>query len=41
MKKIIYNAKIYIDKGHFEEAVYIKDGIIEKVGSNEEIRNCM
>lgn len=37
MKSIIYNGKIYIEGEHFEEAVLISDGIIEKTGTNEEI----
>lgn len=37
MKTILYNGKIYIDREIFEQAVYIEDGIIQKVGSNEEI----
>ncbi len=37
MKKIIYNGKIYIEEGHFEEAVYIEDGFIKRTGSSEEL----
>lgn len=39
MKQILFNSKIYIEKGHFQEAILIKDGIIEAIGSNEEIRS--
>ena len=37
METIIYNGKVYVDKDHFEEALYIKDGLIVAVGSNKEI----
>ena len=37
MKKILYNAKVYVEQDVFEEAVLVKDGYIEDVGSNEEI----
>lgn len=37
METIIYNGKVYVDKDHFEEALYIKDGLIVAVGSNQEI----
>ena len=36
MKKLLlYNAKIYIGKNQFEEAVYVEDEIIKKVGKSE------
>ena len=34
---VIYNAKVYVEKGHFEEAVLCEDGIISAVGKNREI----
>ena len=34
---VIYNAKIYVEKGHFEEALIAVEGVIRSVGSNEEI----
>ncbi len=34
---VIYNAKVYVEKEHFEEAVLVIDGIIKAVGSNEGI----
>ena len=34
---VIYNAKIYVEKGHFEEALLAVDGVIRSIGSNEEI----
>ena len=34
---VIYNAKVYVERGHFEEAVLCEDGIIKAVGSNEGI----
>ena len=37
MTIILKNGKIYIEKDRFEEAILIKDGIIEKIGSNEKI----
>ncbi|MCR1899824.1 amidohydrolase [Irregularibacter muris] len=37
MKTILQNAKIYIEKNNFQEAIFIEDGIIKQVGSNEEI----
>jgi len=37
MKTILHNGKIYVDRGHFEEALAIEDGIITMVGSNEDV----
>ena len=37
MKTILKNGKIYIEKNNFAEALLIEDGIIKKVGSNEDI----
>lgn len=37
MKTVLYNGKIYIDKGCFEEALLQEDGIITAVGSNEDV----
>ncbi len=34
---VIYNGKIYVERGHFEEAVLVEDGIIKAVGSTEGI----
>lgn len=34
---VIYNAKIYVEKGHFEEALWAEEGIIRAVGSNSSI----
>jgi predicted amidohydrolase YtcJ len=36
-KSILYNGKIYVDRGNFQEAVLFEDGIIQAVGSNDEI----
>lgn len=33
------NGKIYVEKNNFVEAIFIKDGIIQQVGSNDEILN--
>lgn len=37
MDRILINGKIYVDKDNFQEAMWIKDGLIAQVGSNEEI----
>lgn len=37
MRTILMNGKIYVNKNNFQEALLIEDGIIESVGSNEEI----
>ena len=37
MKTIIYNAKAYIERETFAEAVLIEDGFISAAGSNEKI----
>ena len=37
MKTVLFNGKIYVDKGHFEQALLQEDGVIKAVGSNEEI----
>lgn len=37
MKTILYNGKMYIEREKFEEAILIENGIIRKVGTNEEI----
>ena len=37
MKTLLYNGKIYVEKGLYAEAVLIEDGIIQMVGSNEEV----
>ena len=35
---LIRNARVYVDRGHFEEALLSVDGIIRAVGSNESVR---
>lgn len=37
MQKILYNAKVYVEKGNYQEAVLIEDGTIKAVGSNGDI----
>ena len=37
MRKILYNAKVYVEQGVFEEAVLVNGGLIEAVGKNDEI----
>ena len=38
MKKALFNAKIYVEKGTFAQAVLIEDGMISAVGTDEEIK---
>jgi predicted amidohydrolase YtcJ len=38
MKKVILNAKVYVERNVFAEAVCIEDGVIRAVGGNEEMR---
>ncbi len=37
MKTILYNGKVYIEKGCYAQAVLVEDGLIRKTGSDEEI----
>ena len=37
MNTIFHNARIYVDKGRFAEALLINGGIISAVGSSDEI----
>ncbi len=38
MKKLLlYNAKVYIGKNQFEEAVYVENEVIKRVGKNEDL----
>ncbi len=37
MAKVLYNAKVYVEKGNFAEAVLVDGGIIKEVGSSEEV----
>lgn len=37
MKSIFFNGKFYVERGHFEEAVLIEDGLFKAVGKTEEI----
>ena len=36
-KSVLYNGKVYVERDVFAEAVYQENGIIKKVGSNEEV----
>lgn len=36
-KEIFTNAKIYVDRNHFEEAMCVEDGIIKEVGRTEDL----
>lgn len=38
MRKILFNAKVYVERGSFAEAVLIEDDKIVAVGSNEDIK---
>lgn len=37
MKTVVYNGKIYVERGQFVQAVLIEDGMVLRVGTNEEI----
>ena len=37
MKTVLYNAKVYVERDVFAEAVLQEDGVIQLVGSNEEV----
>lgn len=37
MRTILKNAKIYIEKNNFQQAILIEDGIIKNVGTNDDI----
>jgi len=37
MKQAIYNAKVYVNRGEFAEAVLVEDDLIKKVGTTDEI----
>ena len=37
MKTILCHAKVYLEKGSYAQAVLVEDGLIKKVGSDEEI----
>lgn len=36
-KSVLYNGKVYVNRGDFQEAVLFEDGIIKAVGTNKEI----
>lgn len=40
MRKVLYNAKVYVEKGCYAQAVLVEDGLIAKVGTDEEILAC-
>ena len=35
MAELYYNAKVYVEKGHYEQAVLVGDGIIRRIGSSD------
>ncbi|MBP1924738.1 putative amidohydrolase YtcJ [Sedimentibacter acidaminivorans] len=37
MKTVLKNGKFYVEKGNFQEAIFIDDGIIKQIGCNNEI----
>lgn len=37
MKTILKNGKIYVEKNNFQEALFIENGVIKQVGTNEDI----
>jgi hypothetical protein len=37
VKVILKNGKIYVEKNNFQQALLIEDGVIQKVGKNEDI----
>ena len=37
MITVLYNAKVYVERDVFAEAVLQEDGVIQLVGSNEEV----
>lgn len=37
MRTLLINGKIYLEKGRFQEALAIKDGIVEAIGTTKEI----
>ncbi|MCF6465008.1 amidohydrolase [Clostridium sp. Cult2] len=37
MRTILKNGKIYVEKNNFQEAIYIENGMIKQVGTNEDI----
>ncbi|MCI2058486.1 MAG: amidohydrolase [Oscillibacter sp.] len=37
MKTIYYNAKVYVERGQFAQAVATEDGLIKKVGGNSQV----
>ena len=37
MKKVLHNARVYVEKGVYAQAVLVEDGLIAKVGTDEEV----
>ena len=37
METLFYNAKVYLEREKFAEAVLVRDGIIAKVGTDDEL----
>ena len=38
MKTLLMNGKVYLEREQFAEAVLVEDGVIQAVGSNEELK---
>lgn len=36
-RTLLYNGKVYVSRGHFEEAVLVVDGVISAVGKSEDL----
>lgn len=36
-RTLLYNGKVYVSRGHFEEAVLVEDGVISAVGKSEDL----
>ena len=37
MATLIFNAKIYVERNRFEEAMVIDEGVIQALGTNDEM----
>jgi predicted amidohydrolase YtcJ len=37
MKRVFYNAKIYVEKGVYAQAMLVDGGIIRSIGTDEDI----
>ena len=37
MNSIYYNGNIYVERGRFVEAMLVSDGLVQKIGTLEEV----